>query len=347
MVQGLEVLEMPIARILLQCMMAVMLANAACALTPLKVLRSAILDRISTGSARARLTQVPLFNSATAQAAAGLVGLSPKLKSRHVATVTRILTVGLVVSAAFFVYVIGSEILDRTLVNIFGVTRSSKSDAFGPFITLLGLIYSIVLGQIYEYYFTRQGAIQNCLYEEAAAVHLLFDVCSGVETHNARKDRLLKPLIAYTQDLIDSAFNAETSATLENSNPGNRLADMVRLLDEAKQSQGVLLVTNGAVQMASRARALRVSAVNSDLPRVQKLTERLLQSVILIGFVLVDLGSRKLEALLFSVICGCFFVISTFLSDLSDPYSGEWKIGDILYGDLIALVVNLERRCGV
>ena len=320
------------------------LAYTANGLAPLKTIQEVVSGKISTRDVHSQKQQMPSFESAPMDVTAG-PGNGLKVESRLLATIIRVFTVGCVVSTSFVMYVVGSEVLDRTLVGIFGISRTSQSDAFGPFITLLGLIYSIVLGQIYEYYFTRQGAIQNCLYEEAAAVHLLYDVCRSVSTLKARKNRLFKSLIIYAQDLIDSAFNEETSTTLEKSNPGNCLADLVRLLDEAKQTQGVLLVASSAVQMASHARAQRVSAVNSDLPRVQKLTERLLQTVILIGFVLVDLGSRKLEAVLFSVICGCFFVISTFLSDLSDPYSGEWKIGDVLYRDLLVLVANIEHRC--
>ena len=334
------------AKNLLRLVFATMLAYTVSGLTPMKTIRNVVSGRISMLNGINHQHSMPRDDSTLTEAAAR-TGLGMKVESRLLATVIRVITVGCVVSASFVMYVIGSEVLDRTLVEIFGISRTSQSDAFGPFITLLGLIYSIVLGQIYEYYFTRQGAIQNCLYEEAAAVHLLYDVCRSVSTIETRRDRLFKSLIIYAQDLIDSAFNEETSTTLEKSNPGNCLADLFRLLDEAKQTQGVLLVASSAVQMASHARAQRVSAVNSDLPRVQKLTERLLQTVILIGFVLVDLGSRKLEALLFSVICGCFFVISTFLSDLSDPYSGEWKIGDVLYRDLLVLVANIEHRCRI
>ena len=62
-------------------------------------------------------------------------------------------------------YLSGSSLLDSVLVQVLGFNRAS-GDAFGPFVTLLGLIYSILLGQIYEYYFNRQGA----LYQEISAL---------------------------------------------------------------------------------------------------------------------------------------------------------------------------------
>ena len=84
----------------------------------------------------------------------------------------RILSIGAVMLSSFAAYLLGTAILNRTIVDRLGVSRGG--DAFGPFATLLSLIYSIVLGQIYHYYFERQQIIQNCLYEEAAALQLLF-----------------------------------------------------------------------------------------------------------------------------------------------------------------------------
>ena len=75
----------------------------------------------------------------------------------------------------FTLYLSGSSLLDNVLVQVLGFNRSS-GDAFGPFVTLLGLIYSILLGQIYEYYFNRQGVIQDALYQEISALGLLSEV---------------------------------------------------------------------------------------------------------------------------------------------------------------------------
>jgi len=74
----------------------------------------------------------------------------------------------------FYGYLAGSSLLDRVLVEVLGFNRAS-GDAFGPFVTLLGLIYSILLGQIYGYYFDRQGAIQDALYDELSALSSLKD----------------------------------------------------------------------------------------------------------------------------------------------------------------------------
>ena len=103
-------------------------------------------------------------------------------------------------------------------------------------------------------------------------------------------------------------------------------------------------VVTRAIQAAMDARSLRISHVNSELPKVQSVTARLLSYVILLGFVLVDLKAPTLEALLFSVISGCFTTIHGFLMDLSDPFSGQWMVGTHIRKDLANLIRMMENE---
>ena len=66
----------------------------------------------------------------------------------------------------------------------------------------------------------------------------------------------------------------------------------------------------------------------------------LILRVITSGFVLVDLGAPKLEALLFSVTTASFVLINIFLDDLKDPFSGSWNV-DPARRELEALVTIL------
>ena len=52
-----------------------------------------------------------------------------------------------------------------------------SGDAFGTFTTLLGLIFSLQLGQTYSYYFDRQGAIQDAAFREISALQRLLELC--------------------------------------------------------------------------------------------------------------------------------------------------------------------------
>jgi hypothetical protein len=266
-------------------------------------------------------------------------------------TFRRLASIGAVMVSSFATYLLGTLVLNRTLVQRMGVSRSG--DAFGPFATLLSLIYSIVLGQIYHYYFERQQIIQNCLYEEAAALQILFHVCrcQGPTTSSQFKETdpqsrvmmMCAPLKAYTQSFIQTAFSKTTSRMLSQESP-RMLIELADAYDKSNNdnsssssSPRCLMVAN-AIQAATSARALRISHVNSELPAVQRITIRLLSYVILLGFVLVDLKAPVLEALLFSVIAGCFTTIHGFLMDLSDPFTGHWSVGRRIRKDLDDLI---------
>ncbi|KAL3909200.1 MAG: hypothetical protein SGARI_002717 [Bacillariaceae sp.] len=266
----------------------------------------------------------------------------------------RPLSGGTVMVSSFATYLLGTAILNRTIVDRLGVSRAS-GDAFGPFATLLSLIYSIVLGQIYHYYFERQQMIQNCLYEEAAALQLLFHAVGGspratsgeaksqanTNDNDPARCSMLALLKTYTQTFLRTAFSTKSSYKLRQDVP-QKLVEMASIYDSTSSPSSFpsshCLVAANAIQAATSARALRIAHVNSDLPVVQKITERLLSYVILGGYVLVDLKAPILEALLFSVLAGCFTTIHGFLMDLSDPFSGQWTVGTHIRKDLEDLI---------
>lgn len=249
--------------------------------------------------------------------------------------------------AAFFGYLVASEGLDRAFVETLSINRrSGAADAFGPFVTLLGLIYSIILGQIYSYYFDRQGTIQDCLFQEVSALHQLKEITVlGNEKCILGKESF-EVLHRYGAQLQAAGFTAETELLDPTA------VDLLRLVDTLDQtearaglvdSSALCRVAGDNMVRITEARAKRVSAIAGALPSIQGITQRVISVVILLGFVLVDLGAPKLEALLFAVICGCFFLINSFLDDLADPFSGTWSINSSAKEDLERLMKDLEQ----
>ena len=103
----------------------------------------------------------------------------------------------IVASAAFVGYLSGSQFLDLALVQALGVDRSASADAFAPFVTLLGLVYSVILAQIYTYYFERQGAIQTAIFDEAAALRALQGCVEAIDDESLMEQRAL--LLSHTR----------------------------------------------------------------------------------------------------------------------------------------------------
>ena len=74
------------------------------------------------------------------------------------------------VGATFCIsYVLGVRFLADVKAGL-GVDALGDLDAFGPLWTLSGLLFSVMLGQTYQYYFDRQGAIQDAAFEETLAL---------------------------------------------------------------------------------------------------------------------------------------------------------------------------------
>ena len=90
--------------------------------------------------------------------------------------------------------------------------KNLSSDAFGSFTTLMGLVFSILLGQTYQYYFDRQGTIQDSAFREICALSRLLELV-----------RLLDPPV----DVRRSALNIlkNYSKDLLNNGKGRRAAD--------------------------------------------------------------------------------------------------------------------------
>ena len=247
----------------------------------------------------------------------------------------------------YYGYVASSKELNALLVEELGFNRAS-SDAFGPFVTLLGLIYSILLGQIYGYYFDRQGIIQDALYEEVGALKLLSEITELLSDKHvpiaARRAELVSVLHAQASALLERGLSTDARMLSRSSKGCLMLLEALESGTEgADGGREVCRLARGAVQTISAARSKRISAIAAELPVVQTVAQRVITAVVLLGFVLVDLGAPRLEALLFAVTTGSFVLINVFLNDLSDPFGGSWNV-DAARTELEELVAALERQ---
>ena len=251
----------------------------------------------------------------------------------------------IVASAAFVGYLSGSQFLDLALVQALGVDRSASADAFAPFVTLLGLVYSVILAQIYTYYFERQGAIQTAIFDEAAALRALQGCVEAIlddESLMEQRALLLGSLHSHTTDVLRTGFDGVFRH-------GRSPRPLVKLLSALETASDTTLRRVAVLQLARvnvgrvyDARSRRFAAESAQLPTVQIVTQRLIAGVLLLGFVLVDLGAPKLEALLFGVLAATFFIISSFLADLADPFGGSWSVEPARH-ECLTLLDSLAR----
>jgi len=107
---------------------------------------------------------------------------------------------------AYGAYVVGNDSLDVAIVEVLG---DRSVGAFGPFVTLLALIYSTILGSIFSELSSRQGAIQDSLFAEAFAVRDVGEVC-GIVSRNSESDlkEARQAILAHAETLgkVSSVF---------------------------------------------------------------------------------------------------------------------------------------------
>ena len=78
--------------------------------------------------------------------------------------------------------------------------KNLSADAFGPFTTLMGLLFSVLLGQTYQYYFDRQGSIQDSTFKEIAHLSRLSELCRPLCDDDAYR-QVIELLLAYGREL--------------------------------------------------------------------------------------------------------------------------------------------------
>lgn len=239
----------------------------------------------------------------------------------------------------------------------FGV-EALPAVAFGAFTTLLGLVFSVLLGQTISYYFARQSAIQDAAFREISAMQRLLELCLDF----AQRRKLLTTTSVHQHPRVPPPQQATATATaglvrmltlLEGEAAslapgGDGLAASTRLVSADRALQGVLHslydlsadfdakndpATTAALNAAQQAvtaifdaRALRVSQTHADLPPTQFLVLNLLGGLLLGAFLLTDLQHEQLEALLFGAIAGVATVVKQVLGDLASPFKGEWSV---------------------
>ena len=222
-----------------------------------------------------------------------------------------------------------------------------SSHAFSAFTTLLGLVFSIMLGQTFTYYFRRQSAIQDAAFREISELQRLLDLCLSFLQRRGMLDKSNIPAQLHAKGIRMLEMLSTEAASLAPG--GDGLMASTQLISTRRSLQGLLQIMNDlsndantkndpatfaalnaaqhALTSIAEARAVRVSQINADLPQVQFLTINMLGGLLLGSFLLTDLKNDQLEAALFGVIAGVATVLKQVLADLASPFSGSWSVG--------------------
>ena len=238
-----------------------------------------------------------------------------------------------------------------------------SGDAFGTFTTLLGLIFSLQLGQTYSYYFDRQGAIQDAAFREISALQRLLELClsffewrsilgnkkkstrlsvstsswveqtEGPEHQHGRAMSILKHLEEEVASLAPGGEGLlpDTSIVCQRRALKGLLQHLNALsADDNTENDpatiAALTAAQNSIDVICEARAMRVSQINADLPPAQFLTLNVLGGLLLGSFLLSDLKNDQLEAALFGALAGAAALFKCCINDLANPFTGSWSV---------------------
>ena len=257
----------------------------------------------------------------------------------------RLVTMTGVGAAAYTTYILGSEALDATMVKQLGISRSESVAAFGPFATLLGLVYSTILSNIYSFYLSRQELILSNLFAEAYAVRDLYELSGAIGNHSVSTTLALR---AHALELRETGFRPseddgqralgalvpvvaelEAAAAVEAPVPSQcpeSLGPARRRRRDAYSTQELGKYFSSAYGRVAAARVARAASLATTLPRIFDLSFKAISTIVLASFLLVDLGSPQFEAILFAVLACSFYLLESFVDDLEDPFGGSWTV---------------------
>jgi hypothetical protein len=200
-------------------------------------------------------------------------------------------------------------------------------EGVGAFLTVVGVIYALIIGFTFQQAFGRQAELRQKLTAEASSLRNLI-LLSGTMRVGTAHQSVAGHLLRYVERLLDHEFPPEDSV-----DAAPILYQIVPVLNEISAdgvADAVDRITLNAIhdelRTTTRARSERLSIAARHIPRIHWFQIELLSSLIMMGFLLLDLRAPLLEALLLGLTTGAIMVLYLSLFDLDYPFGGLWRV---------------------
>jgi hypothetical protein len=201
------------------------------------------------------------------------------------------------------------------------------AEGVGSFLTVVGVIYALIIGFTFQQAFARQAELRQKLTAEAGSLRNLL-LLSGTMRVAAAQEAVADQLKSYVGQLLDHEFPPR-----DTDDAAPILYGIVPVLNELStdgSADAVDRITLDAIhdelRTTTRARSERVSIAARHIPRIHWFQIELLSSLIMAGFLLLDLSAPLLEALLLGLTTGAILVLYLSLFDLDYPFDGLWRV---------------------
>jgi hypothetical protein len=190
--------------------------------------------------------------------------------------------------------------------GVFAVLSQDSSQFVQNFLTVSGLLFSILVGQTYYFMYQQQENIYYALFDEVTEAKSLLEQVALVCQGRAMYNQVLTSIRQYVdQDLKKLHYDP---AVLLSTRPVDDPLESIMYMT----SVGVPSSVYETVRSLRQARASRLGALQRKLPQVHMLLLWLLAAIELISFPLLGAGTQTIGGYNILTVEGCLFGVMTF-----------------------------------
>ncbi len=190
--------------------------------------------------------------------------------------------------------------------GVFAVLSQDSSQFVQNFLTVSGLLFSILIGQTYAFLYQQQEAVFYALFNEVTEAKSLLEQVALVCQGRAMYSKVLESISKYVRD--DLKQLQADPAILISARPIDDPLESIMYMT----SVGVPSSVYDTVRSLRQARAARLGALQRKLPRVHMLLLWLLAGIELVSFPLLGAGTQTLGGYNILTVEGALFGIMTF-----------------------------------
>lgn len=249
---------------------------------------------------------------------------------------------------SFFIFPLLALFLASVMndAGVFAVLSQDSSQFVQNFLTVSGLLFSILVGQTYAFLYTQQESVFYALFSEVTEAKSLLEqvalVCSG----RAMYSKVLESISKYVQD--DLKQLQADPAILISSRPVDDPLESIMYMT----SVGIPSSVYETVKSLRQARAARLGALQRKLPKIHMLLLWLLAVIELMSFPLLGAGTQTIGGYNILTVEGCLFGVMTFgivmtlrvIGELYRPGGGAYNVDGVLSVMVRGLEEELNER---
>lgn len=189
--------------------------------------------------------------------------------------------------------------------GVFAVLSQDSSQFVQNFLTVAGLLFSILVGQTYYFMYQQQETVYYALFSEVSEAKNLLEVVALVCQGRSMYPKVLRSIQKYVDD--DLKQLQADPAVLLSARPMDDPLETIMYLT----SVGVPSTVYETVKSLRQARAQRLGALQRKLPQVHMVLLWILAALELVSFPLLGAGTQSIGGYKILTIEGCLFGVMT------------------------------------